>query len=70
MIHKAKSPKAGSAAISPVRARRVRSETASTARTLTEDEADVLFAEKHKKDKRYPLRDVIKENGDIDLLDS
>ena len=54
----------------PASGRRARADGTSTVRTLTEDEADVLFAEKHKNDKRYPLRDVVKENGDIDLLDS
>ena len=40
------------------------------ARSITEDEADILFAEKHKDDPRYNLEDVLKELGDGDLLES
>ena len=70
MIRKAKTSKIGQVPSGPVGARRARPGRAATARLITEDEADILFAEKHKNDKRYPLRDLIEENGDSDLLDS
>ena len=36
----------------------------SSSRLLTEDEADILYTEKHKDDKRHSLRAVIEEFGD------
>ncbi len=30
---------------------------------MTEDEADVLYCEKHKNDKRHPLREVLRDFG-------
>ena len=36
---------------------------------MTEDEADILYCEKHKNDKRYPLREVLRDFGDDDIVD-
>lgn len=35
---------------------------------MTEDEADILYCEKHENDKRHPLRDVLRDSGDDDIV--